>query len=55
MFGQFRIQNLVLLMASVGMVAASTEDGTPNPAWKQIAESGPIVEETLNGIEESGM
>ena len=54
MFGQFRIQNLVLLMASVGMVAASTDDET-YPTWKQIAESGPIVEEALKGIEESGM
>ena len=54
MCGQFRMQNLVLLMASIGMVVASPLDET-NPPWRKIAVSGEIVETALKGIEESGM
>ena len=52
---QFMMQHLVMLMASIAMVVASTKDDT-NPTWRKIAESGPIVEPELTVREdEPGM
>ena len=46
---------LVMLMASIVMIKASTTEDTI-PAWRKIAESGPVVEPELRGREdEPGM
>ena len=55
MVRQFMMQHLLMLMASITMVVASTKDDI-NPTWRKIAESGPVVGPELTGREdEPGM
>ena len=51
MICHFMMQQLVMLMASIVMIKALTTDDT-NPAWRKIAESGPIVAPQVKGRED---
>ena len=46
MFGRFIETHILALVVAIIVVSASTED-EPSPAWRKIAESGPIVEPKL--------
>ena len=51
MICQFMMHPLVMLMVSIVMIKASATDDT-NPAWRKIAESGPIVAPQVKGRED---